>query len=92
MTEAAPTLDPFPRDAIEKNRRLTREVDGFDEIPPNLWETFCLKDSVKRVPADRIKGFTKVQFEDSSRHSTFVARLDDVHSIVEVLRNGASRN
>ena len=67
MSKPLATLDPSTRNVVEKNRRLTRAVDEPDPSPPKYREAFGLQDSVKSIPANGVKGFPKVEFENHSR-------------------------
>jgi hypothetical protein len=60
MAEAIATLNPAPRDPIEENRGLTGEILQLNPLTPEGREPFCLKNQVKSVPTNRIKGFVKV--------------------------------
>jgi hypothetical protein len=85
-------LDPFARHSIEEHRRLTRLVEHFDPCPPEFREPLGKEDAVQGFLADGIEGFPEVEFKDRSRRRPFVATLDNVSSVDEVLSDGATRD
>jgi hypothetical protein len=92
LPESPPALDPAPRDAIKKDRRLAGVVEKADPRAPKFRKAFSTHDAVKGVPADGVKGFAEIQLKNSGRSCTFVTTLHDVSGVDKVFRNRASRN
>ena len=74
-------MDPTARDAIEKDIGLARGVDGLNPLLRKRRETFCLEDTVERIPSNRVKRLSKVEFEHDGRDRALVAGLDKVYRI-----------
>jgi hypothetical protein len=89
LPEAASTLDPSARDPIKENRRLASMVEHLYPSSPKLWKALGHEDTVEGIPANRVKGFSEIKFENRGRSVALVAGLHKVSGVEEVLGNGA---
>jgi hypothetical protein len=92
LSQPPAALDPASRNAVEKHSGLTGFIEHPDPGAPDFRESFCQKDFVQSIPADRVEGLTEVQLKDSSRGVALMASLDDVSSVDKVFSNRASEN
>jgi hypothetical protein len=92
LMKPTPALDPSTRDAVEEDGSLTGEVKQINPLMPEGRKPFSQKDPVESFPADRVKGFPKVQLEHSGRCQPFVAGLNNVGGVGKVFSDGAIRN
>jgi hypothetical protein len=92
LSQPPAALDPASRNAVEKHSGLAGFIEHPDPGAPDFRESFCQKDFVQSIPADRVEGLTEVQLKDSSRGVALMTSLDDVSSIDKVFSNRASGN
>jgi hypothetical protein len=92
LTKPPLALNPASGDSIQKNRSLTRVIEHLNPIPPKVGKPFCLKNTIQRIPTNRVKGFAEIQFEHNGRSRSFVTRLDNVRCIDKIFSNRPSRD
>jgi hypothetical protein len=63
-------------------------VEHLNPSPPKLRETLGHHYTVKDVPADRVKGFAKIELENPSWSGALVAGLHQVNGIDKIFGNG----
>ena len=81
LSQPTATLNPTHRNAVKKNGSLTGKVESFDSNRPNIRKAFGLKIPVERIPADGVKGFAEVKFENRHGSVSFMVGSNNISGI-----------
>jgi hypothetical protein len=71
---------------------LASSIEQGDPGSPKIGEAFGKQDTIVGLPANGVKSFPEVQFENGSRSRSPVTSLDDISGIDKVFSNRATRD
>jgi hypothetical protein len=87
LDERLPCKNPFARNTIQRDSRLSSDLRLLNPITPKRREVACLKNSEYTILAYTVKSFGKVKFQDNGWSSPFVTALDKLSCIDKKIRN-----
>jgi hypothetical protein len=90
LSEAALTVDPFPRITVEEHSCLASLKDVHYPSVPFLGEASVTHDNVQAFPINTIECFMEIKFQNDGWASSSVTTAEEISSINKIISNAPS--
>jgi hypothetical protein len=86
------TVDPSTWFPIQEDDSLPGAKQITHPSAPGLRETLVMEDGVETVPGDTVKSFMKVELEDDSGATPFIAAVKEISSVNKIVSKAPAQD